>query len=79
MNKNGTTDDMNWSAIRQEEVQGQKNDAEEIYICPIDILLCYWKSSNVKLMLQITGLDGLGEYTVEADNMHIDYPDILAI
>ena len=79
VNKNWTTDDMNWSAMGQEEVQGQKNDAEEIYICPIDILLCYWKSSNGKMMMWINGLDGLFEDTVEANDVKIDYPDTLAI
>ena len=30
-------------------------------------------------MLQINGLDGLGEYTVEADDVNINYSDTLAL
>ena len=30
-------------------------------------------------MLRITGLDGLGEGTVESENVNIDYPDTLAL
>ena len=63
----------------QEEVQYQQNDADEIDICPIDILSCYWKSYNGKLMLRITGFNGLDEYTVETDDVNIDYPYTLAI
>ena len=44
---------------------------------PIDILLCYWKYFNGKLMLWINGLDGLGEDTVEDDDVKIYYPDTL--
>ena len=55
------------------------NDAYKLDICPIDILSCYWKSSNGTLMLQITGLDGIGEDTVEADDMKIYYPDTLTL
>ena len=71
MNDNGPTDDMDWSAIGQEEVQDQQNYAEKLDIFPIDILLCYWKSSNGKLMLRITGLNGLSEDTVEAADVKI--------
>ena len=79
VNENGTTDEMKWAAMGQEEVQDQHNDADEIDICLIDILLCYWKSSIVNLMLRITGFNGLGEDTVEADDVNIDYPDTLAL
>ena len=60
-------------------MKNKQNDAEELGICPIDILLCYWKSSNVQIMLYITGLCGLGDDIVEADNVNIDYPDTLAL
>ena len=55
------------------------NDAEELDICPIDILLCYWKSATEKLMLRITGLNGISEDVVEADDVKIDCQDKLAI
>ena len=77
VNENGTTDEMDWAAMLQEEVQDQHNDADKLGICPIDILSCYWKSSNGKLMLWITGLDGIVKDTVEANNVRIDYPDTL--
>ena len=57
MNDKGTTDEMDWAAMLQEEVQDQPNDADKLGICPIDILSCYWKSSNGKLMLWIIGLN----------------------
>ena len=55
------------------------NDAYKLDICPIDILSCYWKSTNGKLMLQITGLNGLSEDMVEADDVKIDYPDTISL
>ena len=60
-------------------MQDQQNDADELDICPIYILSCYWNSSNDKLMLLITWLDGIGEDTVEADDVKIDYPDTLPL
>ena len=56
VNKNGTIYEMDWAAMGQEEVQDQLNDAEKYNTCPINILSHYWKSSNGKLMLRITGL-----------------------
>ena len=79
VNNNGTVDEMDWAEMVQEEVQDQQNDAEKIDICPIDILLYYWKSSNGKLVLRITGLHGLVEDTVEADDVRIDHPYTLVI
>ena len=38
VNGNGTTDDMDWAAMGQEEVQDQQNDADKLDICPIDSL-----------------------------------------
>ena len=55
------------------------NYADKFDICPIDILSCYWKYSNGKIMLWITGLDGIGEYTVEAEYVKIYYPDTLTL
>ena len=63
----------------QEEVQYHQNDYDKLDICLIDILSCYWKSSNGKLMLQITGLNGLSKDVVEADDVKIDYPNTIYI
>ena len=63
----------------QEEVQYHQNDYEKLDICLIDILSCYWKSSNGKLMLQITGLNEICEDGVEADDVKIDYPDTISL
>ena len=60
VNENGTMVEMDWYAMGQEEVQYQQNDSDELDKCPIDTLSCYWNSSNGKLMLHITELDGLG-------------------
>ena len=79
MNENETTDEMYWSAMGQEEVQDQMNYYNELDIFPIDILLCYWKYFNGKLMLRINGLAGLDEDTVEADDVKIYYPDTLTL
>ena len=46
VNENGKTDDMNWATMGKEEMQYQQNDADKLDISTIDILLCYWKSSN---------------------------------
>ena len=79
VNEKGTTDDMDWAAMGKEEVQYQQNDADELDICPIDILLFYWKSYNCKIMLRITGSSGLCEDTLEANDFKIYYPDILSL
>ena len=79
VNDNGTTDDMDWVAMGKEEVQDQHNDANELEICPIYILSCNSKYSNGKLMLRITGLYGIGEEKVEADDVKIEFPDTLAL
>ena len=41
MNKNWKTDEMDWDAMVQEEVQDQLNYANKSDICAIDILLQY--------------------------------------
>ena len=64
VNEKETTDEMNISAMGPEEVQDQQNDADVIDIFPIDILSCCWKPNSGKLMLQITGLNGLSEDVV---------------
>ena len=79
VDKNGTTDEIDWASMVQEEVQDHQNDADKLYICPINILLCYWRSYNGKLMLRITGLNGLYEDKIKADNVKIYYPDTLAL
>ena len=55
-----------------------QNNADELDILLIDILSCYWKFSNGKLMLRITGLNGLSEYVVDSDDVNIEYPYSLA-
>ena len=61
VNEKEETDDMDWSEMGQKEVQDQLNDVDVLDICPVDILLCYWRPDDGKLMLRITGLPGLGE------------------
>ena len=61
VNKKGTTDEMDWSEMGQEEVQDQQNDADKLDIFLIDILSCYCKPNSGKLMLRITRWNGLGE------------------
>ena len=58
----------------QEEVKDQQKDANKLDICRIDILSCYQKYYNGKLMLRITGLNALREDVVEANDVNIDYP-----
>ena len=60
-------------------MQDQLNDADKSNISLIDILSHYWKSSNGKLMLIITGLYRLGGEPVEASDVKIDYPYTLSI
>ena len=60
MNEKGETDDMDWYTMGQEEVQDQLNDADVFDIFPVDILWCYWKPDDGKVMLRITGFPGLG-------------------
>ena len=40
-------------------------------ISAIEILLCYWKYISGKLMVEDTGLHGLGDESVEDDNVDI--------
>ena len=40
VNENGTTNEMDWSAMGQKEVQDQHNYADKFDIFPIDILSC---------------------------------------
>ena len=79
VNEEGVTDEMGCYAMGQEKVQDQLNDAEKLDICPVDILSCYWRPEDEKLMLGITGLLGIGEYLMEDDFMRVDYPDDLAL
>ena len=74
MNEKGETDDMDWYTMGKEEVQDQLNDADVLDIFPVDILWCYWKPDDGKLMLRITGFPGLGEYTMKDEDMMVDYP-----
>ena len=78
-NEKGKTDDMDWYAMRQEEAKDQKNNADRLDICLLDIISCYWKPNNGMLMLRITGLNRLGEYVIKAEDVKVDYPDTLAI
>ena len=72
MNENETTDETDWAAMGQEMVQDQYNDYYKLDICLIDILSCYWKFSNDKLMMRITGLDRIVEDTEESNDVTID-------
>ena len=74
MNEKGTTDGMDWYALGQDKVQYQLNDADVLDIRPVNILSCYWKPNNGKLMLRITGLDGQREYMMKAEDMRVDHP-----
>ena len=38
MNKNGTTDEIDWSAMEQEEVQDKQNYSDKLDICLVDIV-----------------------------------------
>ena len=79
VNENEKTDDMDWDSMGQEDVQDQHIDADVLDICPIDILSCNWKTNSGKLMIRITGLNGLGEDAVEAEDVKVDYSDKLAL
>ena len=79
MNEKGTTYEIYFSAMGREEVQDQQNDDDVLDIFPIDILLCHWKANSGKLMLRITGLNGLSEDVVEAEDVKVDYTDTLSI
>ena len=61
----------------QEEAKYQQNDTDELGICLIDIISCYWKCNSGKLMLRITGLNGIGEYVFEAKDVKVYYTDTL--
>ena len=74
VNKNGTMDEMDWYEMVQEEVQYQMNDADKSDICEIDIISHYWESNNGNLMVKVSGLYGIGDDTVEAEYVNIDYP-----
>ena len=78
MNDKGTKNEIDWSAMVQEEEQYQKNDSDVLDIYLLDIIACYWKPDNGMLMLWITGLNGLGEDVIKAEYVKVDYPDALA-
>ena len=40
MNDKGTTDEMDWAAMGNEEIHNQKNDADKLDKFLIDILSC---------------------------------------
>ena len=60
-------------------MQDQLNDAEKYDISAIQIISHYWKSASGKLIAKDTGLYGLGDEAVEADDVEIDYPDTLSL
>ena len=70
---------MDWSAMGQEEVQDQLNYAGKLDICPVDILSCYWRPEDGMLMLRTTGLYGLSDEPMDADNFRVYYLDNLAL
>ena len=60
-------------------MQDQLNDADTFDIFLVDILPCYWNPDDGKLMLWITGLSGLGEDVMKAEDMKFYYSDTLAL
>ena len=60
-------------------MQDQLNDNEKSDISSIDILLHYWKSRNVKLAVKVNGLHGLGDDTIEAADINIDYLETITL
>ena len=79
VNEKGTTDEMDWSIMEQEEAQNQQNDADVLEICPVDILSCYWKPNNGMLVLRITGLNGPGEDLIKAEDVKVGYTYALSL
>ena len=72
MNEEGETDEMDWSAMGQEDMQDHINDADKLDICPVDNLSYYWKPEYGMLMLRTTE-------TMDADTFWVNYADDLAI
>ena len=60
-------------------MQDQLNDNEKSDISSIDILLHYWKSRNGKLAVKVNGLHGLGDDTIEAADINIDYLETITL
>ena len=60
-------------------MQDQLNDADTFDIFLVDILPCYWNPDDGKLMLWITGLSGLGEDVMKAEDMKFYYSDTLVL
>ena len=58
---------MDWSAMGQKEVQDQLNDADKLDICPVNILLCYWRPEDGKIIFRTTGLYGLSDEPMESN------------
>ena len=79
MNEEGATDEMEWAAMEQEEVQDQLNDADEIYHISVEILSHYWRLGDGELMLKTTEIYGLDEDTHKTDIFRWDYAGYLAL
>ena len=79
MNEEGATDEMEWAAMEQEEVQDQLNDADEIYHISVEILSHYWRLGDGELMLKTTDIYGLDEDTHETDIFRWDYAGYLVL
>ena len=73
MNKDGTMDDKAWDTMGQYKVQDQLNDTDKCDISEIDILLHYWKQSNVTLMVKVTRLYTLGDDAMKAEDLKVDF------
>ena len=46
MNEEGAREKMEWAAMKQEGVQDQLNDADEIYHSSVEILSHYWRPGD---------------------------------
>ena len=79
VNKDGTTDEMEWAAMELEEVQDQLNDSDEIYHTPVDIISYHWRPSDGMLMLKTTKIYSLDKDTHDADKFRVDYSGYLAL
>ena len=67
VNEEGATDEMEWAAMEQEEVQDQINNSDEIYHSPVEILSYYWRPEDSMLILETTEIYGLNEDMHKAD------------
>ena len=56
VNKDGSTEEMAWEVMEQDQVQYQLNDAVPSDTSEIDILVHYWRQRDGKLKVKVTVL-----------------------